>query len=321
MIACGCDIASYQGTPDFAKLRAEGCTFSITKVTGEGNYTNPYWHDNTVAARAAGIVTGFYDWCEPQGWATDADGVAAADDYIRVITPALQPGDLICVDYETPIWNTGPLGTGIESAFKAYLYRLRDALQTPIIVYSGPYFLVETGAQHWDWLGRDFLYWMAAPGAGMLPDDAPWPGPQGVGPWSVVTCHQHQWYATSDAVVGQFDRDRFDGDVAALAAFGIPNHDLGKDEKTPIADLIAANVTVPGQEAGMVREPAEGKYTAYVNDAGQTIFVWNAGGQAVQVDGIAVVDLGVSVVNKDGEKFDRSIQGDAVQVWHDRKAA
>jgi len=170
-----------------------------------------------------------------------------------------------------------------------------------------------------------FYFWEAAPGAGMLSDDAAWP--PGYAPFGRPRWHQHQWYATSDAVVGQFDRDRFDGDVAALAAFGVPNHDLSKKQPLPATDPGGAIAGALGQEGNVVkepnvvREPAEGKYTAYINDAGQTIFVANMGGEAVQVDGIAVVDLGVSVINKDGDKYDRSIQGDAIQAWHDRPKA
>lgn len=66
---------------------------------------------------------------------------------------------------------------------------------------------------------------------------------------------------------------------------------------------------------GEVREPAEGEFTAYQNAKGQTIFVWNAGGEAVRTDGIAALDLGVSVENAAGEKYDRSIQDNVVQQW------
>lgn len=302
MYTFGLDYASHQGWIDFAQLRAEGNEFAITKVTGEGSYINPYWERNHAAARAAGLIVGTYDWVEPQG---DLSGDEAARDYLRVVGDR-QPGDLLTVDFETPEWYTGPLGRDIEAWMRTYLYTLKELSGQPVIVYTAPYFLQETGAVGWDWLGRDFLYWMAAPGEGMAPDDAPWQQPLGP-PWSVVTLHQHQWYARSSAIGtgANFDRNRFNGDRAALMAYGKP----GATGMIPVAT----------DEGSIVQEPPSGKFTAYINDKKETIFCWNAGGEAERIDGIAVVDLGVSVVNAAGEKYDRSIQDNVIQVWHDRK--
>jgi N-acetyl-anhydromuramyl-L-alanine amidase AmpD len=66
---------------------------------------------------------------------------------------------------------------------------------------------------------------------------------------------------------------------------------------------------------GEVKEPAEGEFKAYQNAKGETIFVANFGGVAVGTDGIAAVDLGVSVINATGQKYDRSIQNNVVQEW------
>jgi lysozyme len=301
----GLDIASYQGLPDFARLRTEGHDFMITKATGEGQYVNPYWSQNRDNARAAGLIVGTYDWVEPQGAQTGAD---AALDYLRVVDSAggRLPGELLCVDFETPAWASGPLGAAIEPWMREYLYALRDKGGQPVIVYTAPYFLAETGAARWDWLGRDFLYWIAAPGPrAMLPDDAPWPGGALVAPWPEALIHQHQWHATSGAVAGEFDRDRFGGTRAGLAAHGLPG-------AVPVP---------PTPQEGDVREPATDHFTAYINDNGETIFAWNAGGQTRRIDGINVQDLGVSVesATEPGVILDRSIQANVVQVWHDRR--
>lgn len=320
MICYGMDYASWQGRPDFPKLEGEGITFAITKVTGEGNYVNPYWHENTIAARFARIVSGFYDWVEPQGWANDGDGTASAHDYAGVITPALQPGDLICVDFETPQWNIGPLGTAIESAFKAYMFGLRDTLVAPIIIYTGPYFLDETGAREWTWLteANGFYLWEAAPGAGMLPDDAGWLPVER--PFTKPAIfHQHQWYATSDAVVGQFDRDRFQGTADDLARYGVPNHFLSKAPLNPSGTLAAALAQIGGD----VKEPAEGKYTAYINDDGAAIVVLNFGGKTGRIAGVAIKDVGVTVesATEPGVLEDRSFKDEAAQPWNERRAS
>ena len=70
-----------------------------------------------------------------------------------------------------------------------------------------------------------------------------------------------------------------------------------------------------GATGGEVKEPPEGEAQAYINDKGQTIYVWNAGGVAVKIDGANAVDLGVSVENAAGQKWDRSIQGNVAKPW------
>lgn len=303
----GLDIASHQGICDMAQLRQEGHDYCIAKCTGEGDYINPFYRPNHDRAVAAGLITGSYDWIEPQ----DArSGAWLAGDYLRAIGPR-PAGHLLCVDFETPEWHTGPRGRDIEAFMREYLYTLKDRAAQPVIVYTAPYFLIETGAQHWAWLGRDFLYWMAAPGPAtgpnnMLPDDAPWPGTV-TGPWSVATLHQHQWYAQSAAIGSgaHFDRNRFRGDRAALLALGYQG---------------TGGETQP-QEENDVQEPPEGKFTAYINKAGNPIFVANFGGKTPRIDGINVQDLGLSVesATEPGVILDRSIVANEVKPYHDRR--
>jgi len=298
----GWDGSSWQGVPDVVTLQAEGHDFCIQKATGEGDYFNPTYFPVRDKCRAAGLVFGSYDWVEPQMWETSVDGVRAAEDYLRAIGERL-PGELLCVDFETPEWNTGPMGSNIEEFMAEYLYALRDLSGQPVIVYTAPYFLRETGAVHWGWLGQDFTYWMAAPGPqAMLPDSAPWPGPL-TPPWTTVQIHQHQWHATSPAVRGEFDRNRFRGTVGDLQLLGLPGPGTGTDQE------------------GDVQEPPEGKYTAYINEQGNPIFVWNMGGQTPRILGINVQDLGMTVesATEPGVPLDRSIQDQEVQPYHDRR--
>lgn len=213
----GVDIASWQGYPNFPLLKQEGHEFMITKVTGENDYINPYWRKNVDNALAAGLLPGTYDWVEPQS--PTLTGALAARDYLRVIGER-QPGHLLCVDFETPEWATGPLGRAIEPWMREYLYALKELSGQPVIVYTARYFLLETGAVAWDWLGKDFHYWQAAPGEGMMPDDSFWPAT--TPPFTSTLIHQHQWHATSGAVVGEYDRNRFQGTREELAAYGTP---------------------------------------------------------------------------------------------------
>jgi len=300
----GWDGASWQGRPDVPALRDEGHAFVIEKVTGEGNYINPYWSLVRDDARAAGVVFGGYDWVMPQEWVSDDDARAAARDYLRVLG-ARQQHELIAVDFEEQGWASGLLGANIESAMRAYLTTLRDESGQTIIFYTAPYFLAETGADGWTWLRDLCVLWLAAPGKdAMLPDDAPWPSAPA--PFSATALHQHQWHATSSAVAGEFDRDRFRGSIDDLRALGLPGNDVTGENHAG---------------GGQVIEPVSGKYTAYINDAGEAIVVLNFGGPTPRIDGIRIVDVGVSVesATEPGVILDRSFQGESAQPWHDRR--
>lgn len=291
------DCASHQGYPDWAQLKAEGHQGMITKVTGEQNYVNPYWSRNHDAARAAGLVPGTYDWVEPEN-AEWQDPEIAAIDYYRTVG-ARDYGSLLAVDFESPTWATGPLGTNIEGWMRRYMFALRELARKTIVFYSAPYFMRETGAERWGWLPQVAVYWMAAPGPKPqqfpVPDDADWPGPQ-TGPFESVTIHQHQWFATSGAVRGNFDRNRFQGSHA----------DLGR----------LAGVTTTEAE---VKEPEPGKWTTYINEQGNAMFVWNMGGQTDKILGVAAVDLGMTVqsASEPNTQVSRSIQGGVVTDFHE----
>lgn len=299
----GVDVASWQGYPDWGQLRAEGHEFMISKVCGENNYVNPYAALNLERAHAAGLVTGAYDWVEPQDSARfGGDGGAAAEDYLRVLDRigAWRKGFLLCVDWETPEWYHGPLGKNVEGYMRAYIHRLLDF--QPVIVYTAPYFLAETGGYSWSWLAKT-KYWIAAPGGGMLPDTAPWPAGNLVKPWPAATFHQHQWHARSSAVMNggfDFDRNRFDGTRDELLALGY----LGNEQPTPPEDE--------------VKEPPADHLTTYQNAKGETIVVINYGGVAANTLGTNVVDAGVSVVNAQGAVYDRTVRANEFEPWKQR---
>lgn len=303
----GWDGASYQGVPNVAQLKAEGHDFCIEKVTGEGSYVNPVWSAVRDACRAAGVIFGSYDWVMPQEWGALTDATSAARDYLATLGQR-QAGELLTVDFEEAKWSTGPLGRNIEQTMKAYLYTLRDEGGQPVIVYTAPYFLAETGASGWAWLGQDFHLWQAAPGPGMMADDSFWPATPA--PFARTLLHQHQWTATSGAVVGQFDRDRFDGTVDELRAYGYPGEVtaamVAKDPVQAITEALGAT-NATGED---VRPYVDAQGRAHVDIC--------FGGTAATVVGVNSVDIGISVVNADGETFDRSVQANVFQPWRKR---
>lgn len=292
MYTFGIDAASYQGVIDCAQLRADGHDFLIEKVTGEGAYVNPDWQANRDGARAAGLIFGGYDWTEPQG---AQDGEAAAIDYLTTLG-TLQTGELLTVDYETPDWHTGPLGRSIEPWMRAYMYTLRDKAQQPVFMYTGPYFMQETGAAEWAWLGQDFHLWEAAPGAGMMADDSFWPSAPT--PFTETLIHQHQWHAYDRAVVGEFDRNRFRGTRAELMAYGKPGVLVA--QQTPAEAITAALPPAVQSEAY--------SFKPFLTDKGEACITLNCGGTSVSIDNFSVILATLDTTNAAGEHFQARVE-------------
>lgn len=69
------------------------------------------------------------------------------------------------------------------------------------------------------------------------------------------------------------------------------------------------------QAEGDVKEPVPETAIGYINHKGEAIYVWNAGGVAVDVVGINAVDLGMTVRNAAKEQFSVSMQNNEQQPW------
>lgn len=305
----GWDGSSWQGIPKVKLMLLAGFLFVVEKITGEGNYVNLIWEMIRQACYDAGVKFGGYDWVEPHLMDGPDAGVFYANDFLRVFKP--RPGDIVAVDFESPIWFTGPLGRNIEAAMRAYLFTLRDACGGRMLIYTAPYFLKETGADKWAWFNEanGFYLWQAAPGeTGTLPDDAPWPGPPA--PFTATLVHQFDWHRQLPAAIaGEFDVNRCEVTLDQLIAT------VGFRTDAP---------STPVEEPMSVPVPAEGKYGVIVLPNGNTVVVMNFGGQTTPdgVVGVRIVDAGVSVksATAPGVIDDRSFKDEAAQPWRERPA-
>lgn len=304
----GWDEASWQGIPNILRMiQVYRYLFCFEKITGEGNYVNLIWVAIRALCRQCGVLFGGYDWVEPHLMASDEDGVFYARDYLRVYTDR-QPGEIVGVDFESPLWASGPLGRNIESAMRAYFFTLRDEGGGKVLVYTARYFLQETGASAWAWLceANGFYLWQAAPGAtGTLPDDADWPGTPA--PFAATAVHQFDWYGTNDAVAGNFDRNRFLGTIEELRALGLPG---------------GAPAGPPTQE-GEVQIPPAGKWGFQITEAGETVVALNFGGKTTRVSSVRIADIGVGVesATEPGVIDYRSFKDEQALDWHEARPA
>lgn len=83
--------------------------------------------------------------------------------------------------------------------------------------------------------------------------------------------------------------------------------------------IAGLRIMVPRQgvevEGAEVREPKPGVATGYINARGEAIYVWNAGGTAVIVEGTDAQDVGMVVRNDKRERYGVSLQGNVQQPW------
>lgn len=89
----------------------------------------------------------------------------------------------------------------------------------------------------------------------------------------------------------------------------------------PAGGVIIAGhrIAVPHQgtelRRGEVIEPKPGTAQGYINARGESIFVWNAGGTAVTVEGTDAQDVGMTVRNAQRERYGVSLVDNAQQPW------
>lgn len=293
--------------------REDGIGYAMWKATGEGGYFNETYFPNRDNVRLAneqlgydGIQWGSYDWFEPS-MAGRLSGVDAAHDYLNSIGPR-DPGHLLMVDFESPIWDKGPLGSDIERYCVDYFMTLSTESDQLIGVYYGPYFPRETGADEWEWLGdtSKFFAWIAAPGPNQqAPDSIGWPSAGIAVPLPVVTIHQHQWHAQFAATGGtEWDRNRFHGTAVELLKYGY------KGEVVPDKKRLEVPLPPPGRWSPGIAEDSD-------DGSGQPYIIWNAGGRTKRIDGARLIEAGLSVESytEPGMILDVTVRNDEQLPW------
>lgn len=191
----GCDLSHWQGSPDFAAVRASGREFVVLKTTEGTDLADPRFAANRQRAHDAGLVVGLYHF------ARAGDPAAEAAWFARTAgEPA--DGEFVCLDWEVrgdPVgWCAAWLAAvaaryGVQPL--VYLNRsLRDGHDwTPVIA-----------AGHGLWLAAY--------------DEVTDPVPPGA--WPVLAMKQYSRTGSVPGVDGDVDLDVFYGDADQLRAHG-----------------------------------------------------------------------------------------------------
>jgi GH25 family lysozyme M1 (1,4-beta-N-acetylmuramidase) len=128
----GIDVSHWQGTIDWAKVRASGRTFAFAKATEGIGWEDSSYDQNKAGAMAAGVKFGAYHFARPGS----NDPVVEADWFVD--TAKLQHGMLLPVlDLEL----TGGLSTAALTTWvKAWLQRVDQRIGAKPMIYASPSF-------------------------------------------------------------------------------------------------------------------------------------------------------------------------------------
>ncbi len=198
---CVVDLSHHNDPVDFAAARTGGIIGVIHKATQGFRYTDPTYEDRKAAALAAGLLWGAYHF------GVGGDGMAQAEYFLSLVCPT--PGDLLVLDLEP---NPGGSSMSIDEAEEFVEKVFAETGRWPGL-YSGSYIKEKLGTNPNTILTNCWL-WLAQYGnRAELPAGWDW--------WTM-------WQYTDGIAgpephsvegIGPCDRDKFNGDQEALAAF------------------------------------------------------------------------------------------------------
>jgi GH25 family lysozyme M1 (1,4-beta-N-acetylmuramidase) len=197
----GIDVSHWQGTIDWAKVRAAGKKFAFIKASEHTSFVDDKYQTNRTKAKAAGVLVGAYHFARPDLGTTDA--YAEADHFIETadwVSGELRP----VLDLE----DTGGLSSSaLQTWVKAFVQRIYDRTGVRAIIYVSPSFW-STKMGNSTWFaqnGYDVLWiahWTTASSPSVPAEN--WGGKG----WTF-------WQYTSDGSVpgisGRVDLDRYKG--------------------------------------------------------------------------------------------------------------
>lgn len=196
----GPDVSTYQGVVDWAKVKAAGHTFAITRVSDGLNHVDVQFARNWKAMKTAGLSRGTYQFFRP-----GLDPVAQADLLLAQVTAAggFQPGDLPPVlDMEAV---DGVATATIRARMQAWLDRVQQRTGKRPIIYTAAFMNAVVGTG----FGR-YPLWVANYGATcpMVPDS-----------WSAWKFWQYTSTGAIAGIAGNVDINRWNGTLAQLKTF------------------------------------------------------------------------------------------------------
>jgi GH25 family lysozyme M1 (1,4-beta-N-acetylmuramidase) len=232
----GVDLASYQGAPDFARVKQAGYVFAITKVSEDTTYIFPGFRRNRSECHRLDMGVGFYHFARGHNPTEEAD-------YFLGAIGTLQPGENLVLDWEI----SHPDAVGWAHTFMSRCY-------------------ARTGVRPWiytNWSTATRLPWGDVAAAGFPLWLARYDGRTdfpGVPYWGTPICKQYSDAGQVPGINGKVDLDCFNGDLAMFRRFGAGG---------PAAVAPATGPeTLPSLEYGMRNNPKVASLQRFLNAYG-----------------------------------------------------
>jgi len=290
----GVDVSVYQGTIDWAKVKAAGISFGICRVSDGTNTLDSTFTANWKGMKAQGLVRGVYQFFRPS-----QDPVAQAD-LLASKVGAIGPGDLppTC-DVEV---TDGVAAATIVARVQAWSAEIEKKLDVTPMIYISPGFSSALGSPTVFWAND---LWVAHWGVAT---------PSVPASWKDWTFWQWTDKGSVNGISGVVDRDRFHGSVEDLQAFagldvgpdfhrGLAEDSTGKGywmvgltgTVTAYGDATwrgtAGGATHPQPFLGVVRSPSGLGYWLFAADGAVSEF-----GDAVNAGDLSGKTLGAPIV-------------------------
>jgi lysozyme len=205
----GIDVSTWQGTVDFAKVKAAGKSFVIAKATEGIGYVDPKYATNRSAARSAGLAFTGYHYARPD--LNPTNPVGEADWFVSKL--ALATGMLVpALDVEV----AGNLGTAaLQKWVSSWLAEVYARTGVRAMIYTNPSFWKSAMGDTTSFAGQGYtVLWIAHwfVSAPTVPA-ANWGG-RGWTFWQYEDC------GAVPGIVGCVDLDRYNGTDLTRVTFG-----------------------------------------------------------------------------------------------------
>lgn len=199
----GVDVSTWQSVIDWNSLKSD-VDFVIMRSSYGAYSKDSQISRNQSEARRLGVLRGYYHYAYPQYNTPEAE----ADNFLSSVG-TLQPGEVLCLDYEESTQNPsiGPVDwskrfldrvyakTGVKGYFYTYLYMQRSFDWSPLVNSGYPLWLA-----YWD-------------------DAANFSSPTNLR-WPCMTMKQYG-YRTAAGIGGNVDGDVFNGGSAEFKSYGL----------------------------------------------------------------------------------------------------
>jgi lysozyme len=200
----GIDVSHWDGTVDWAKVKASGRSFAFAKATEGTTYVDPKFAENWAGMKQHQLARSAYHFFH-----ANADPIAEADHFLQTMGP-LEPGDLPpTLDLEV---TDGQSAATITSTAIQWLDHVAQQTGMLPILYTSPSFVTGSMGSPAG-LETHALLWIANWGVTC---------PTVPAPYTTWGFWQYDDMGAVPGITGNVDLNLFDGTEADLQALGLP---------------------------------------------------------------------------------------------------